>query len=647
MIRALVACSLLLAALPAQAAVQTFALVVGVNSSIDPGVERLRYADDDAAKYARLFDRLADRTTLLTLFDDESRLVYKDLAARARTPDRAGLEGAVKELREATARAHAAGDQVVVYFAYVGHGARAKDGEGYVNLTDGKLTRSQLHDLLIDPPADPAFRFDTLHVIIDACSAYFLVHDRGVGVSTAPGEYSGHMGDLFGSAASPEKAPHVGYVLATTGDAKVHEWSAYRGGVFSHLVRSALSGAADVDLDGRVTYAELGAFIAAASGTIQDPRARLDVTVTPPPSDAEAPLTERNHFEPRQLVLLDPKLDGHYQIETEDGERLLDLNKAPGLASVFAVWGGSKYYLTGREGESVLDFTRKSVVASLSFSPARRGERGSIDQEYRKALFSRPYDYSFYRAYASLSRLPVHEPSTRPVLIDDLTTGEEPIAATPAIDAATPAPASGAKTRLAVLYFDYDGKSEELTVLRKGLAAMLIADLSASTELVVVERERLQEVLDELKLGASPKVDAATAAKIGKLLGAQYLVMGRYFDLKGTLMVTARAINVETGAVLRTDSLKAQGKPEDFLDLEQKLARELAGALANVTRHALPDAPARAPKKLAQQTAVRFSKALDAIDHKDKAGAKKELEAVVHEQPDFRLASAELSTLLR
>lgn len=412
-----------LAATDARAAVKTYALVVGVNTSVDPGVAGLKFADDDAAKYVRLFDRIADSTTLLTVFDADSRLVYKDLAERALVPDRATLNKALTELRVAAVQEHAAGNQIVVYFAYVGHGARDKGGEGYVNLTDQKLLRTDLHKLVIDQPANPAARFDTLHVIVDACSAYFVVHDRGgPGLTPAAEDYSARMGELFGAGTSPEKTPNVGFLLATTGDVKVHEWSAWRGGVFSHLVRSGLSGAADVDLDGRVTYPELGAFIAAASGNIRDPRARVDVTVSPPPARTDASLSDRDRFQPRQLVFLEPDLGGHFEIETEEGERVIDLNKPRGLASVFAVWGAGKYYLSGKEGETKLDFSKRTLVASntLSFGDKRRADRGAIDEEYRRALFSRPFDYSFYRAYCSLLRLPTADAPAQPSLPEEL-----------------------------------------------------------------------------------------------------------------------------------------------------------------------------------------------------------------------------------
>ena len=55
----------------------------------------------------------------------------------------------------------------------------------------------------------------------------------------------------------------------------------------------------------------------------------------------------------------------------------------------------------------------------------------------------------------------------------------------------------------------------------------------------------------------------------------------------------------------------------------------------------------KAPRHLKPQTAIRYSKALDALDKKDEATAKKELLAVVQEQPDFSYASADLDKMLK
>src|SRR5215831_7380225 len=133
--------------------------------------------------------------------------------------------------------------------------------------------------------------------------------------------------------------------------------------------------------------------------------------------------------------------------------------------------------------------------------------------------------------------------------------------------------APGDAPTAAVLYFDYDGKDAELALLRKGLAQMLISDLAASDAIRVVERERLQDVLGELKLQQSSKIDQASAVRAGKLLGARYLVLGAYFDVMKSLRADARIVDVETGQVLF--SAGGTAKPDDVLVLEQKLAGEL------------------------------------------------------------------------
>lgn len=204
---------------------------------------------------------------------------------------------------------------------------------------------------------------------------------------------------------------------------------------------------------------------------------------------------------------------------------------------------------------------------------------------------------------------------------------------------------------VAVLYFDYSGKADELGVLRKGLAQMLISDLAAVDGVRIVERDRLQALLTEMKLSRSTQFDAKTASRIGKLLGARYLVLGNYLDFLGTLRVNADLVEVETG--VHTAGTSASGKPEEFLAMEQKLNAALAKAIGSlVEREPSSVAPPRRPRvkppaRLRLGTAVQYAKALDAMDRGDRSAAKTALQAVVKEQPDFALASADLDALVR
>ncbi|HEU4734176.1 MAG TPA: CsgG/HfaB family protein [Kofleriaceae bacterium] len=208
------------------------------------------------------------------------------------------------------------------------------------------------------------------------------------------------------------------------------------------------------------------------------------------------------------------------------------------------------------------------------------------------------------------------------------------------------------KPTVAVLYFDYGGKDDEMAALRKGLAQMMISDLSALDAIQLVERTRLEEVLAELKLaqgGQGVKIDAASAARAGKLLGARYMVLGSYFDLRSTLRVDARVVEVETGKVLQ--SVGASGGPDDFLALEQKLVADvgatLARQLALPPRSAPPAPKVKPPAKLARHTAVLYSRALHDIDTGNRGRARQRLKQVVQEQGDFKLAAADLDKLMQ
>ncbi|HEY2093625.1 MAG TPA: CsgG/HfaB family protein [Thermoanaerobaculia bacterium] len=58
------------------------------------------------------------------------------------------------------------------------------------------------------------------------------------------------------------------------------------------------------------------------------------------------------------------------------------------------------------------------------------------------------------------------------------------------------------------------------------LAGMLTNELASTEKFRMVERAKLSHVLEEQDLGASGRVSERTAAKVGKLTGAKYLVMG-------------------------------------------------------------------------------------------------------------------------
>ena len=222
------------------------------------------------------------------------------------------------------------------------------------------------------------------------------------------------------------------------------------------------------------------------------------------------------------------------------------------------------------------------------------------------------------------------------------------------VGAAAPARAIRPKTpvrpTVAVLYFDYTGKDEELGTLRKGLAQMLISDLAGLDAIRLVERDRLEAVLAELELARQGrtlgKIDPATAAKVGKLLGARFLVLGGYFALKDTLRVDARVVDVETGRVIK--STGASGKLDDFLTVEQTVATALGEILAKQLKVAVAPAPrVPRPARLSARVAILYSRGLGEVDRGELAKAEETLKAVVKLQEDFKLAAVDLDKLMQ
>jgi TolB-like protein len=139
--------------------------------------------------------------------------------------------------------------------------------------------------------------------------------------------------------------------------------------------------------------------------------------------------------------------------------------------------------------------------------------------------------------------------------------------------------ASGQDTRpgIAVFMFDNGGSigqdKENFDGLQRGIPGMLISELAANPAVRLVEREQVQHLLDEQNLGASGRVDAQTAAKIGKIVGAKYAITGMFMDFSGDFRLDIRLVNVETTEIVRVEADKMAR--DHLFDLIRTLAQRL------------------------------------------------------------------------
>lgn len=130
---------------------------------------------------------------------------------------------------------------------------------------------------------------------------------------------------------------------------------------------------------------------------------------------------------------------------------------------------------------------------------------------------------------------------------------------------------------VAVFPLNYQAGEERYAALGRGLAEMVTVDLANVQSLRVVERVRLQAILDELQLGQSGAVDPASAPQVGRLLGAGRVVGGGYSVLgRRDLHVGAAIARTGSGTAGQVTS---EGDLNDLFDVEKRLVFELIEAL--------------------------------------------------------------------
>ena len=141
-----------------------------------------------------------------------------------------------------------------------------------------------------------------------------------------------------------------------------------------------------------------------------------------------------------------------------------------------------------------------------------------------------------------------------------------------------------------VKQFDVQSSNPELQLLRKGMAEMLVTDLSAALGTpdcpgVIVERERIQDVLNEHRLQQLPGFDQSTTVQRGRLTRDNASVTGSISESGGHAVISATYTDRRPGHS-RTKTVAVQGPTVNIFDLEQQLAQKLIEAICS---DGLPD----------------------------------------------------------
>ena len=109
--------------------------------------------------------------------------------------------------------------------------------------------------------------------------------------------------------------------------------------------------------------------------------------------------------------------------------------------------------------------------------------------------------------------------------------------------------------RLAVLPFKNVIKNEKYDWLSDGFCESLTTGLTQVESIRLIERSMIESVLKEQKRSKSDLFDPETAVELGRLLGANKVLVGSYQVLSEKILVNARIVDVATGEIAKNGAV--------------------------------------------------------------------------------------------
>jgi tetratricopeptide (TPR) repeat protein len=200
---------------------------------------------------------------------------------------------------------------------------------------------------------------------------------------------------------------------------------------------------------------------------------------------------------------------------------------------------------------------------------------------------------------------------------------------------------------VAVFPFLYEGTDPTWEPLSLALPEMLATDLSVTGRLQVLERVRVQALIDEMVLGVSGRVVEETAARTGRLLGSRNVVQGR-FRVEGGERIGLDAAVVEVGAPgsVQVDPLSDSDAIDQLFAMEKRLALDLH---AEMGVQLTPAERERINERQTEsvQALLELGRGIAAENAGDFSQASQHYDAALAIDPGFALASAHAASVGR
>ena len=138
----------------------------------------------------------------------------------------------------------------------------------------------------------------------------------------------------------------------------------------------------------------------------------------------------------------------------------------------------------------------------------------------------------------------------------------------------TAAQLAAGKETVAILDFEGRGISQ---MEAQTLTDRLMSEMVNTDAVIMVERNQMEEIMNEQGFQQSGCTTSECAAEVGALLGVHNLVSGSFGKLGNSYTIDAKLFSVSTGGTIRSVSKTYKGEVDGLLNIIEIVAWELVG----------------------------------------------------------------------
>jgi TolB-like protein len=218
-----------------------------------------------------------------------------------------------------------------------------------------------------------------------------------------------------------------------------------------------------------------------------------------------------------------------------------------------------------------------------------------------------------------------------------------------ALAALSGSPAAHAQSQavvVAILPFEdrgsYGQDKEVFRALQLGIPATIAGELAGHPELRLADAARITRALPSGEVNSRIRLDASTAAQVGKEAGARYAITGSFADFYGKIRLDARIIDTGTGQILKVVSNDPrQDDRSQLYIIIQTVGHKVLAAASGSGSSRMP--PANEERSIPTDALTEYSLGLLYEREGDNARAGEHYQRAVAAYSDYRDAAAGLS----